>query len=129
MKQDEFERRLAEFAEVKALRPPTTPNRRETDEPEDIFRQGVEFQIDRKNNPTWALEVKKLKPQVRKCEYCGDEVIKQTFNKRIVQYPRPFWKESCSSCRRVKNPITGKFDLTEYESVNFFTTYFRNRDK
>lgn len=124
-----FRKRLAEFAELKAARPPRNPCLREASEPEDIYRAGQEFQITKDLNPTLAVEIKKMKPVKRNCQHCGLVVTNQVIQKRLLSFPEMHWRETCSSCKMTKNPETGKFDLEEVRSKNFFVSYFHNKNK
>lgn len=124
-----FLNKLNEYAELKPVRPARSGGVREADEPEEITRHGQSFLIDKDTNPSWAVQIKKLKALPRPCDYCDQMVINQKFNKRILHFPEMHWRESCSSCGLTKNPTTGKFDLTENRANSFYCSYFTNKNK
>ena len=124
-----FHERLAEFAELRPMKPPTGPAVREAAVPEEIIRNGHKLTISKKDNPSWPYEVKKLKTQSKKCQHCDRVVKDQVISIKYLNYPEPHRRESCNSCLKTLNPETGKFDLTSVQAPNFFATYFRKKNK
>jgi len=124
-----FQERLAELAELKPIKPATTAATRAPVEPEEIIRHGQVFTVSKKDNPSWLYQVKKLKTQAKQCEHCDRVVKDQTIAIRFLGYPEPHRRETCSVCRKTKNPETGAFDLPDMQANNFFTSYFRKRNK
>lgn len=129
MDHDEFLKKLNEFAELKAIKPARNAGAREAFEDAIIQRHGKSLVLDYKNNQTWAYEVKKLKNQVRACDYCSNPVKNQIITKRYLNYPEPHWRESCNSCQMTKNPETGKFDIKKIQEQTVFASYFYHRNK
>lgn len=125
----DFLEKLNEYAEVKPIKPPKNGGTREADEPEEIVRQGQSFIIDKDTNPSWALEVKKLKTKPRDCEYCDKTVVNQIVNKRLLTFPVLHWRETCNICRMTKNPNTGKFDVEDNRVNPVFSSYFYHKNK
>jgi len=124
-----FQERLAELAELKPIKPATTAATRAPVEPEEIIRHGQVFTVSKKDNPSWLYQVKKLKTEAKQCEHCDRVVKDQTIAIRFLGYPEPHRRETCSVCRKTKNPETGAFDLLDMQANNFFTSYFRKRNK
>lgn len=129
MDHNEFQQRLAEFAEIKKVKPPKNPGIRESQEPEDMFRHGHQFQLTKDLNPTWALEIKKMKPIKRQCQHCDLIVTNQIINKRLLTFPEPHWRETCNACRRVRDPNTGEFSIKDIQAPAFFMSYFNAKNK
>jgi hypothetical protein len=123
----EYLTKLEQLAEVKALKPPKNPGVREANEPEEITREGQIFTITKDDNPSWPVEVKKLKRAARPCDYCENIVKNQTFSKRILTYPVKHWRESCDVCSMTKNPTTGEFDIPNSRANIFFTNFFDHK--
>lgn len=124
-----FQQRLAEFAELRPIRPPVGPANREATVPEEIVRNGHTLTISKKHNPSWQYEIKKLKTQSRPCEHCDRVVLDQVISIKYLTYPEPHRRESCNVCHKTMNPETGLFDLSTAQCGNVFTTYFRKRNK
>jgi hypothetical protein len=124
-----FLQRLEQLAELKPIKPPATAKRREADGPEVIQRGLDTIVLDQKENETLAYRVKRLKEKSRPCEHCDRVVKDQTIAIRFLGYPEPHRRETCSTCRKTKNPETGAFDLFDLQANNFFTSYFRKRNK
>ena len=129
MDHDEFLNKLNQFAELRAIRPARNAGAREAQEDAVIERHGKTIVLDYKNNQTWAYEVKKLKKQVRICDYCGDPAKNQVITKRYLTYPEPHWREKCNACDLTKNPETGKFEIKKHQEQAFFVSYFLHRNK
>lgn len=129
MDQEEFIKRLAQFAELKEIKPPKTAGRREASEEEIIERNGKILVLDKDTNPTLTYEVKKLKNSARACDYCDQKVKDQVISKRWLNFPKGHWRESCNSCKMTKNPETGCFDIKDIAAPAFFASYFYHRNK
>jgi hypothetical protein len=129
MDQKLFLERLSELAELKAIKPAISAATRAPAEPEEIVRHGRSVFLTKKDNPSWAYEIKKLKTESKPCDHCGRKVKNQVITRRLVNYPEPHWREKCQSCLMTKNPETGDFDLTEYRAGIVFTGFFRNKNK
>lgn len=128
MKQDDFLNNLSALAEIKPIKPPATPSRRELDEPNLILRDGLTFTVDKNSNPTWAYEIKKIKQSVP-CPDCGKKNARgRVVNIRRCEYPEPHWSKSCNICKNHWNPLTGEFDCTVHQASNNWVSYFK-RDK
>lgn len=128
MKNEDFLNKLSDLADVKPINPPSTPSRREADEPNEILRDGKTFWVDKNTNPTWAYEIKKLK-QPQSCSDCGKKNARgRVVNIRLCEYPKPHWSKSCNICKQHYNPLTGEFDCTVHQASNNWVSYFK-RDK
>ena len=128
MEQEEFIKFLQQHAELTVKRVAGVPSRQPT-EPETVYRNGYEFVVDKTNNPTQQLEIKRLKHRPRVCEDCRLVVENRVVSKKVYQYPERHWRESCQPCGRTRNPLTGEFDVETEKSQPVFITFFLNRDK
>lgn len=106
-----FKRRLEQFAKLKQVKTPRSPNIRESDEPEVIERHGGSMTIDSDNNPTLTWAIEKLNPHVALCNGCDQIVENRLVEIRQYQMPQPHWRQNCKTCMKTQNPYTGKFDL------------------
>jgi hypothetical protein len=129
MDKDQYLQRLKEIAEVKRVKEPTTSAFRMPDEPESIFRNGEEIVISKKENPTQAYQITRLKPIIKPCEDCGLVVENRIVSHKIYSFPHAHWRTNCENCRRTKNPETGKFDVDFKNSQSVFISFFSNRNK
>jgi hypothetical protein len=129
MEQEQFIKILEQYEELTVKRVAGAPNRRESTEPETIYRNGYEFEVSKGNNPTHQLEIKQLKHQPRVCEDCRLVVENRVVSKRVHQYPQRHWRESCEPCHKTLNPETGQFDIDTDKSQSVFTSYFNKQNK
>ena len=129
MEQDKFITRLQELADITSARPPIGPKIRKPNGQERVFRNGQEIPIDPKDNQTWGVKVKKLKPIVKDCEDCGLRVENRTVNKKFYTFPQAHWRTNCGNCRRTLNPETGVFDVETEKSQPVFVSYFLKQNK
>lgn len=129
MQQEEFLRRLRELAEIRSVKVPRTAGRREAEEPEEIWRQGQKIEISRRDNPTLAIEVVKLKSPAQACEDCGRVSANRCVNTIQYTYPLKHWRRHCATCNLVQNPTTGQFDIEMSKSQIFFVNYYKKQDK
>jgi hypothetical protein len=74
---------------------------------------------DRKDEPE-HYRVKRLKPCTAPCNDCGDAVCDRSIIVKLHQSPYPHWRTRCLTCKRVKNPITGVFDVTDAGANQFY---------
>jgi hypothetical protein len=129
MNQNEFKRRLSEFAvwEIPKIpnqkgRPadPNALNKRKTkyvpadpiiDEDED---ESIEEPVDEnKTNPTLGPRIKAIKVRPTTCDDCGKRCTKgrQTEAKVCENNNQRHWRETCLTCNKARNPYTNKFDV------------------
>jgi hypothetical protein len=62
--------------------------------------------------------VEEIKPFPKPCEDCGN-IVDRVIEMNIVQSPKPYWRVYCKSCRLYKNPVTGKFEISDSRKLNF----------
>lgn len=129
MEQDKFIAKLQELADLAVAKIPRTGSRRESEEPNVVFRQGQELALDTKNNPTLNVKIKRLKPMVKPCEDCGLKVDNRVVSKKLYTFPKNHWRTQCENCRRVRNPESGQFDVEADRSQPVFISYFNKQDK
>jgi len=127
MEHNTFIKRLEEVAEIKRVKLPKSAAYREADTACDIFRNGQMMIIDKDNNETCAYEIKRLKPIVKPCEDCGQECKDRRVNKSLYSFPIKHWRSHCSGCNRVKNPVTGVFDILPIQAQNHFVTFLKKQ--
>ena len=127
MKEDLFVQRLQELAEVRKVKAPRDPGARATDGHCDIFRNGETYLLDKDNNSTWAYEIKRLKPIIKPCEDCGVECKDRKILRSLYTFPKKHWRTHCNGCNRVKNPVTGVFDLLPMQAQNHFVAFFKKQ--
>lgn len=129
MEQDKFIQRLQELAEITAIKIPIGPKYRQSKDGEVVYRQGQEIRLDPKANPTMGVKIKKLKPQVKKCEDCSLSLSNRVVTKKLYTFPRDHWRTNCEGCGRTRNPETGLFDIDTERSQSVFISFFNRGDK
>ena len=135
MNDEEFKRKLSQVAEWKL---PDTP--RETslnakkkrgrksneelyqDEHEEVF-----MELFKGVNPTYAPLLTRIKYQATICDDCGCrcETSCQKEKKLYDTTGNPHWRERCLTCKKAKNPYTGKFDLSIAEASAVWSSFLR----
>lgn len=91
---------IESVAEVKHLKPATSPSIRLDDTHQNDVKVGDEWiHINKDINPTLGLKFIKLKDQHRLCELgCGDIVSNQVVEKRLSTHPEVHWRTRCKVC-------------------------------
>lgn len=129
MDKELFKQRLEQLAQLKPApknRQPRNPDQLDVC---DVFRNGQTEIIDPKNNSTWALEIKEIKPIIKPCEDCGRECQDRKTTKTLYTYPQRHWRSYCGGCQRTYNPETKEFDLKPNQAGVFFLRYLKQADK
>jgi len=127
MEHNEYLRRLKELAEVDWVKAPTTSNIKDPDEPDRIFRQGLEFELSKDHNPTRTLAITEIKNSIKACEDCGIQVSNRRVEMKLNTSPAKFWKVRCVNCNLCQNPDTGEFNLTASQLRKYYFTAEANR--
>lgn len=120
-----FKKKLEEFAELKQLKTPKSAAFRENDQPETIFRNGNEFDVEADNNPTLNWVIKKLKPHVAVCQDCHQVVENRQVDSKLYEIPQAHWRSHCRPCGMVRNPYTKQFDLTVKKSMHHYACWLK----
>lgn len=122
MDKKQFRDFLESVAEIKELKPVSTPNIRLDENCEDIVRMGDQWvEINAKVNPTLGIKFLKLKPIYRVCELgCGDIVENQIIEKKLHAYPEPHWRTSCKNCNHTLAPDGNGFIKGSVNAQNVF---------
>lgn len=115
-----FRQRLEQLAKLKVIKEPRTAGRREAEDADSIWRNGEEFLIDPKDNPTLGCAIDCIHPKTEACEDCGNIVTDRVVYIKVCDFPKPHWRESCQACKKTRNPVTGEFDLTSVEASNTY---------
>ena len=124
MDNEEFLRRLNELAELKVIKV-AGPAQRKPDEHLIVWRNGQEYEIDDKANPTLYYRIKKIKDELRKCEDCGKKVKNRTISKKLYAFPVKHWRKLCNNCNMVQHPDTGKYCLLGAATQNVYIQYLK----
>lgn len=132
MEQDEFKRRLSDVAEWKQeVKGPNGYRKGQQnvkyvsdwdDDDEDDYDEYDEvIDVDALNIP---IEITKIKPIASVCDDCG--LVVENRIKHFKKAQNRFgtqWRESCYTCKKHKNPNTGKFDMTGTEGIQIWKEY------
>ena len=113
-----FQQQVEQWAEIRFVKTAKHPGFRNADEPPVIYRAGKPVKIDLKLNQTWAIEVKKMKPQ--QCVDCGKMVKNRVVNIRRCSSPEPHWRENCNLCKMTRDPDTGLFSISNQKVEKYF---------
>ena len=91
---------IESVAEVKHLKPATSPTMRLDDTHQNDVKVGEEWiHINKDSNPTLGVKIVKLKDKHRLCELgCGDIVPNQLVEKKLCHTPKPHWRTRCETC-------------------------------
>ena len=91
---------VSQVAEIKILKPATSPTMRLDDTHQNDVKVGDEWiHINKEENPTLCFKIVKLKPVQRLCELgCGDVVANQQVEKRLCITPVNHWRTQCITC-------------------------------
>lgn len=140
MKDDEFKQKLSEVAEwripetVTGTKDGKAKKHRRPGRPsaEDLFlEQQEELFLEQTGgvNPTFPPQITKLKTCSTTCEDCGKfcENGRHAEKKLYQTGAKKNWRERCLTCRKFKNPFTGKFDLTYSQAPLVWTDYLKER--
>lgn len=130
MKQELFIQLLEQYAELKFNREAVSSGEQTARTPVEIIeRQGEQFEVSTKNNPTWNVKIKQLKPIVKSCDDCGLEVKDRRVSATLHSFPQTHWRKNCHSCRQTQDPVTKQFTISTPSAQAYFTAYLKNRDK
>lgn len=93
-------------AEIKDVKPATSPTMRLDDTHQNDVRVGDEWiHINKDENETLGFKIVKLKDKVRPCSLgCGMQVANQVVETRLSQHPQPHWRTRCESCKKYVSP-------------------------
>jgi hypothetical protein len=118
---------IKEVAEVKELKPVTSPTMRLDDSHQNDVRVGDEWvHINKDANPTLGIKIVKLKPVHRLCELgCGDIVPNQLIEKRLCHTPETHWRTRCDTCGCFVSPDGQGFIEGGHQIQAAYMRYFR----
>jgi hypothetical protein len=71
----------------------------------DWLKQRLELE-----NKDGIVSVSKIHHEPKPCDDCGKTVENRCMTIRKNQMPQPHWKITCTACKLIKNPDTGKFE-------------------
>lgn len=123
---------LASVAEIKELKPKTSPTIRldETDQNDVRLPNGEWIHINKETNPTLGYEFVKLKEQNRACELnCGNIVPNQVIERRLNYHPKKHWKTKCVTCGKFVKPDGVGFDLNGTASQQSYIKHFAQKSR
>ena len=97
---------VSQVAEIKILKPTTTPTMRLDDTHQNDVKVGDEWvHINKDANPTLGFKIVKIKPVQRLCELgCGDVIANQQVEKRLCITPVNHWRTQCITCGKFISP-------------------------
>ena len=118
---------IESVAEVKHLKPATSPTMRLDETHQNDVKVGDEWiHINKDSNPTLGLKFVKLKPQHRLCELgCGDIVSNQVVEKRLATHPKPHWRTRCTNCECFVSPDGEGFIKGGHQIQAAYMRYFK----
>ena len=118
---------IESVAEVKHLKPATSPSIRLDDTHQNDVKVGDEWiHINKDTNPTLGIKFVKLKPQHRLCELgCGDVVSNQVVEKRLSTHPKPHWRTRCTNCECFVSPDGVGFIKGGHQIQSAYMRYFK----
>jgi hypothetical protein len=129
MEEKEFIKRLESIAEIRRVKPPTHSGIRASEVPNEIFRNGQTFVIDKNNNNTLNWQVKLIKQCPKACEDCGKQVINRRIWRRVFNTPDRHWRTTCSGCNLTQHPVTGEYAVANSSVTAVFREWLNNKDK
>jgi hypothetical protein len=124
MDNEEFLSRLTELAELQVIKV-AGPAQRKPDEHLIVWRNGQEYEIDDKANPTLYYRIKKIKNNVRKCEDCGRRVKERIVTKKLLSFPVVHWRQSCNTCKMYQHPETGDYCLVGLATQSVWLSWLK----
>lgn len=118
---------IKEVAEVKELKPVTSPTMRLDDTHQNDVKVGDKWiHINKESNPTLGIKFIKLKPKHRLCELgCGDIVSDQVIEKRLATHPQPHWRTRCSTCECFVSPDGKGFIKGGHQIQSAYMRWFK----
>ena len=129
MDKDLFLKQLEQFAVIKPVRVAKSGNLREADEPNEIFRNGKTFVIDKDNNSTLNWTIKEVKQNYRPCEDCGKQVVNRRIWRRVFYTPDRHWRTTCSGCNLTQHPETKEYVVANSSVTTVFCEWLNTKDK
>lgn len=137
MDQEEFKRKLSEVAQWRIPETITgtkdgnqkKPRRRGRPSEEDLYQEAHEeifLEIHNGINPTFPLQITELKTCEQACVACG-QICKggQSKEAKFFNKPKNHWREKCVTCGLYKNPYTGRYELTSFQSSQAWFAWTR----
>lgn len=114
-------------AEIKELKPATSPTMRLDDTHQNDVKVGNNWiHINKESNPTLGFKFVKLKDNYRPCQLgCGDMVNNQVVESRVCSTPVPHWRTRCDSCGCFVSPDGQGFIEGAHQVQAAFMRYFR----
>lgn len=106
------------------------PRKRGRPSAEDLYQEEHEqvfLEMFNGINPTFPLQLVKVKCQSTICEDCG-KLCENGINKEKKQYESnkiKHWRERCVTCGFCQNPYTGAFDLPSAKASMVWNSYLR----
>jgi hypothetical protein len=128
MDSEEFYNKLRQFATIKQVKVPRSAGLREADEPDTVYRNGHEFQIDKDNNPTIGWVVDKIARHPKECDDCGKTVTNRVVDHKFYFNPEKHWREHCKNCQKIRDPYTEEFTLTTTRSYAVFSAFLSGKE-
>lgn len=122
-----FQQRLLELAEVSVIKEPRKTGERFNEQDPEVMRNGEVFEIDRKDNSTWPVRVKRIKYQPRPCPDCDKTVLERVVNVRLCGYPIMHWRRGCSACGLHQCPESGEYKLTSTQVNSAWVKKLRDK--
>jgi len=118
---------IQQVAEIKELKPVTSPTMRLDDSHQNDVKVGDEWiHINKDANPTLGFKVVKIKPVHRACELgCGDIVANQVIEKRLCFTPVTHWRTRCIACGCFVSPDGESFIKGGHEIQSAYMRYFK----
>lgn len=116
-------------AEIKELKPTTSPDIRLDDTHQNDVRVGDDWvHINKDQNPTLGFKFVKYKDNYRACELgCGEIVNNQVIEKRLNTHPELHWRTRCNNCGCFVGPDGVELIKGGHQVQSAFIRYFRSK--
>ena len=129
MDKEKLKEFVLQVAEIKELKPVTTPTMRLDDTHQNDVRVGDEWvHINKDTNPTLGYKFVKLKDNYRACELdCGKIVNNQVIEKRLATHPELHWRTRCKNCGSFIGPDGESLIEGGHNIQAAFMNYFKSK--
>jgi len=70
-------------------------------------------------NTVYPSEVE-LKHEPKQCDDCERTVTDRRTAIKLYETPYPHWRNVCLNCKKIKNPDSGEYNLTDKQAITVF---------
>jgi len=132
MDKNQFRSRIEELAVIRDRKPAKTPshNRLAKETIIDVDEEGNEIELEREitENDTLGFDLIKIKDRVAICELgCGELVLNQVIETKLVEYPKKHWRTRCKNCDCYVSPDKMGFIRGGPSIQSAFLRYFKQQ--